>query len=176
MFTKKSDDYSKSIDTLLSDKTSNLSHEIRTRLSTILGFLDILGTEDLGPLNNNQHEAISRIDKSSGKLKDSLNEILISADREAKNKIEFSTLQVNIKTHAWLIRGLFATLVLSVGWVLSERSELLEDVESLFRKSSLRTEIAIDKLENDIERHLESHEYHSREELRRLRDKIDNRE
>ncbi len=175
MFTRKSANPHKSLDTFTSKKNSNLSHDIRTLLNTIMGFLDILGDENLGSLNSNQHEAISKIDNSSGKLKDSLNEILTIVDEDSKNKIEFSSLQINIKTHAWLIRGLFATLVFSVGWVLSERSELLSSVEDYFKKSSLQTEVVIQKLEIDLERHLESHESRSREELRRLRDKLDSR-
>jgi len=176
MLNRKPNKSENSVSNLSTKKVSNLSYELRTRLNTILGFLDILSTEDLGPLNVNQHDAISRIDKSSSKLKDSIEDILKFSEGNSNHKVEIATLKANVNYHAWLIRGLFATLVLAVGWVLSERSELLKDVELSFKKASLRHESFLHKIDSDLDKHLNSHEHNSRAELKRLREKLDAKE
>lgn len=66
------------------ESLSNLSYELRTRLNTIFGFLDILSTGDLGPLNPSQQDAVNRINKSSERLTESLGDILKSSKKARK--------------------------------------------------------------------------------------------
>jgi signal transduction histidine kinase len=47
---------------------SNVSHELRTPLTHIKGYLDLLSSEDLGPLNLSQAHAIRTMQRSSDRL------------------------------------------------------------------------------------------------------------
>jgi signal transduction histidine kinase len=49
---------------LRSEFISIASHELRTPITVIRGFQELMDTEALGPLNKNQHQAMESIDKS----------------------------------------------------------------------------------------------------------------
>ena len=53
---------------LKSNFIANISHELRTPLTHIKGYLDILGDGGLGPLNDNQVEALNVLKKAETRL------------------------------------------------------------------------------------------------------------
>ena len=53
---------------LKSNFIANISHELRTPLTHIKGYLDILGDGGLGPLNENQFEALNVLKKAESRL------------------------------------------------------------------------------------------------------------
>lgn len=63
-------------DQLKNDFISNVSYELRTPLTTIMGFGELLGTEQMGKLNKRQREYLSNITASSAKLEAIISNIL----------------------------------------------------------------------------------------------------
>ena len=151
------------------ESLSNLSYELRTRLNTIFGFLDILSTGDLGTLNPSQQDAVNRINKSSESLTESLGDILKASKESKENAVEFVKLQTTVHSHSWLIRGIFGTIVLALGWILADRSDLIKEIDARVRES-------ISGVDAELDRHLDYHEYRSREQLKRLYDQLNERE
>lgn len=63
-------------DQLKNDFISNISYELRTPLTTIMGFSELLGTEQMGKLNSQQREYLANITASSSKLEEIIGNIL----------------------------------------------------------------------------------------------------
>jgi signal transduction histidine kinase len=63
-------------DQLKNDFISNVSYELRTPLTTIMGFSELLGTQQMGKLNKRQREYLSNISASSSKLEAIISNIL----------------------------------------------------------------------------------------------------
>ena len=63
-------------DQLKNDFISNVSYELRTPLTSIMGFAELLGTEQMGDLNKQQREYLSNITASSSKLEAIISNIL----------------------------------------------------------------------------------------------------
>ena len=61
---------------LVAESLATLSHEIRTPLTTITGFAKILQQGVDGPLNENQKQHLSIIEKNSQRLSELINELL----------------------------------------------------------------------------------------------------
>lgn len=70
-------------DRLKSDFISNVSHELRSPLTTIVGFIEILSRQYFGTLNTRQEEYVKGIGESSRHLLDLVNNILDLASIEA---------------------------------------------------------------------------------------------
>jgi signal transduction histidine kinase len=68
---------------LKSQLLANVSHDLRTPLSAILGYVDMLQEGIYGPLLDQQHTIISRIMNSTGQLADLVGELLDQAQLEA---------------------------------------------------------------------------------------------
>ena len=62
---------------------ANMSHELRTPLNAILGFSQVLGAADFGPLNDRQQRYVGHIENSGRRLLDLINDILDLAKVEA---------------------------------------------------------------------------------------------
>jgi signal transduction histidine kinase len=71
---------------------ANMSHELRTPLNSILGMMQALQEEVFGPLNCEQQEALTTIDRSSRHLLDLINDILDLA------KVESGTLDLDFQS------------------------------------------------------------------------------
>lgn len=56
---------------------SNISHELRTPLTHIIGYLELLVTESLGPLTEEQRNALQVSQRSSGKLGDLIEDLIM---------------------------------------------------------------------------------------------------
>lgn len=74
-----------------SEFISNMSHELRSPLNSMLGFSDMLQEELYGPLNEKQKEYVGFISSSSHKLLDLINEIIeFSRVKSAEKKLQLS--------------------------------------------------------------------------------------
>jgi two-component system sensor histidine kinase/response regulator len=56
---------------------ANISHELRTPLTHIIGYLELLVTESLGPLTQDQQHALQVTQRSSGKLGDIIEDLIM---------------------------------------------------------------------------------------------------
>jgi signal transduction histidine kinase len=82
---------------------ANISHEVRTPLSTIFGMSEILKEEILGTLNPQQLESLEMIDRSSEQLLSLMNDILdISNISQGKLALEISSVAVLQLCHSSL--------------------------------------------------------------------------
>ncbi len=72
-------------DRLKNDFISNVSYELRTPLTTIMGFGELLGTQQMGKLNKQQREYLSNITASSSKLESIISNILDLVTIDAGN-------------------------------------------------------------------------------------------
>jgi PAS domain S-box-containing protein len=66
----------KQADRLKDEFLSAISHELRSPLNAITGFGSILEDEVLGPLNEQQHESLSKLLKSSDRMLSLINDLL----------------------------------------------------------------------------------------------------
>ncbi|WP_297323126.1 ATP-binding protein [uncultured Bartonella sp.] len=73
----------RSADALRSEFVRHVSYELRTPLTNIIGFSDMLQNELFGPLNARQHEYLKHIASESGALLDIVNDILDLAKLDA---------------------------------------------------------------------------------------------
>ena len=73
----------RSADALRSEFVRHVSYELRTPLTNIIGFSDMLRNELFGPLNSRQHEYLKHIASESGALLDIVNDILDLAKLDA---------------------------------------------------------------------------------------------
>lgn len=72
-----------SADQLRNDFVQHVSYELRTPLTNIIGFSDMLATETFGALNQRQHEYLDHIGSESGALLNIVNDILDLATLDA---------------------------------------------------------------------------------------------
>lgn len=73
----------RSADALRSEFVRHVSYELRTPLTNIIGFSDMLQNELFGSLNSRQHEYLKHIASESGALLDIVNDILDLAKLDA---------------------------------------------------------------------------------------------
>ena len=102
---------------------SNVSHELRSPLNSIIGFTDLLHSQFIGKLNSKQLEYIDDIRIASLHLLNMVNEIL------DMSKIESGTVKLNISKF-----NLFSNI-----------NEVLNILEPLYTKKKLHINIEINK-------------------------------
>ena len=73
----------------------HMSYELRTPLTNIIGFADLLGAETIGPLNERQREYADHITRSSGSVLAIVNDILDLASIDTQT-IELAREEVDI--------------------------------------------------------------------------------
>jgi len=89
----------------------HMSYELRTPLTNIIGFADLLGAETIGPLNERQREYAGHITRSSGSVLAIINDILDLASIDTQT-IELARETVDIRaTIAAAAEGLRDRLV-----------------------------------------------------------------
>ncbi len=81
---------------LKSNFIANISHELRTPLTHMKGYLEILKDESLGPLNNEQKEALGVMIKSEIRL-EQLIEDLIQFSIAARGDFEIKLSELNVE-------------------------------------------------------------------------------
>lgn len=67
-----------------SEFLASMSHELRTLMNSIIGFSDMLLTQNFGPLNEKQLRSVSNISVSGGHLLKLINDILDLSKVEPK--------------------------------------------------------------------------------------------
>ena len=88
-------------DRLKTEFLANVSYQLRTPLSTIMGFAEMLGDEYFGPLNDRQRDNVQSIETASQRLLALINDILDLASIEA-GQLELHRQTVDL---AALIKG-----------------------------------------------------------------------
>ena len=67
---------------LKSNFISNISHELRTPLTHVKGYIELLAERDLGPLTNDQEQAIFIMKKSSARLERLIEDLILFSNTE----------------------------------------------------------------------------------------------
>jgi len=106
------------VNRLKSEFLANVSHELRTPLNAILGFADVLSAGGMGPLAEEQREALGHILSSGSHLLRLINDVLDLARLES-GRIEFHPEPVELRV-------------------------AIAEVISILRPAATRKEIAID--------------------------------
>ncbi len=83
-----------SLNELKSNLVANISHELRTPLTHLTGYLDLLLGGDLGPLNSQQRAALEVIQRSSERLAQLIEDLILFSVSE-KNQIYLNIRPVN---------------------------------------------------------------------------------
>jgi signal transduction histidine kinase len=83
-----------SLNELKSNLVANISHELRTPLTHLTGYLDLLLAGDLGPLNSQQRAALEVIQRSSERLAQLIEDLILFSVSE-KNQIYLNIRPVN---------------------------------------------------------------------------------
>lgn len=83
-----------SLNELKSNLVANISHELRTPLTHLTGYLDLLLSGDLGPLNPQQRAALEVIQRSSERLAQLIEDLILFSVSE-KNQIYLNIRPVN---------------------------------------------------------------------------------
>jgi signal transduction histidine kinase len=78
---------------------ANISHELRTPLTHVKGYLELLSTGALGPLNNDQKNALQVSQRATGRL-ESLIDSLILFSLAARGEMTLRLTPVNLSTVA----------------------------------------------------------------------------
>jgi len=71
----------------------NISHELKTPLTTILGFIDCLTNETIGELNEKQKIAVNKIGKNASKLSELISTLLLIQDKYREKWNEISLIE-----------------------------------------------------------------------------------
>ena len=87
-----------------SEFLANMSHELRTPLNSIIGFSDVLLSENFGILNNKQFKYLNNISTSGKHLLDIINSILDLSKVEA-GKMELQYEKISIPTSIEQVKG-----------------------------------------------------------------------
>jgi signal transduction histidine kinase len=83
----------------------NVSHDMRTPMSVIVGYVDLLSDTQYGPVNDKQLRALKRIQLSAGNLSDLVNDLLKQGQIDADEltlqvaAFELTDLVASVRTH-----------------------------------------------------------------------------
>jgi len=113
---------------------ANISHELRTPLTHLKGYLELLLAGDLGPLTEQQHSALSIIERSSDRLGRLIEDLLLFSD-STRDKMPLAT-------------GLFALQAVSLSAIHKSANKARERNISL----ACDCEYTLPKVEGDEEK------------------------
>lgn len=92
-----------------SEFLASMSHELRTPMNSIIGFSDMLLTQNFGPLNQKQLKYVSNISVSGGHLLKLINDVLDLSKVEA-GKMELNIEKFSISSSVSEVKTLLAPL------------------------------------------------------------------
>ncbi|KKH45654.1 PAS domain S-box protein [Methanosarcina sp. 1.H.A.2.2] len=92
-----------------SEFLANMSHELRTPLNSIIGFSDMLLTQNFGPLNEKQLRYVNNISVSGGHLLKLINDVLDLSKVEA-GKMELNVEKFSISSSVSEVKTLLTPL------------------------------------------------------------------
>jgi signal transduction histidine kinase/CheY-like chemotaxis protein len=118
-------DHLRRADELKSKFLSNMSHEFRSPLNSIIALTDLLLTHSDGPLNTDQTEQVGYVRKAADDLYELVNDLLDLAKVEA-GKVEVKPVSFDTQSMFGALRGMLRPLFLnhSVRLVFEDCSEL----------------------------------------------------
>jgi signal transduction histidine kinase len=73
---RKAYDRLKQLDQMKSDFLANISHELRTPLTPVIGYVDMMATEGLGPLTEQQRKALRVTQQSVNRMRQLVDDLL----------------------------------------------------------------------------------------------------
>ncbi|MDX2175884.1 MAG: HAMP domain-containing sensor histidine kinase [Candidatus Sumerlaeia bacterium] len=77
----------KNLETIKSNFLSTISHELRTPLSVIMGFVDVLRNQGVGPLNNSQATLLERIARNTAHLHTMVSDVIDIAELQIEQSM-----------------------------------------------------------------------------------------
>lgn len=111
---------------------SNVSHELKTPLTSIIGYVDYLKNEKLGKLNEKQKDAVIKISNNTVKLNELISTLLLIQDKY-KNRIEKIELSYILKEVCSTYRGIVQRKGLEMECEFNEyKYTVLADRDKLF--------------------------------------------
>src|SRR5579872_1024657 len=118
-------DHLRRADDLKSKFLSNMSHEFRSPLNSILALTKLLNDEVDGPLNREQHQQVEYVRKAAEDLYELVNDLLDLAKVEA-GKVDVRPVQFEVEKMFGALRGMLRPLFLnqSVNLVFEDASNL----------------------------------------------------
>jgi putative nucleotidyltransferase with HDIG domain len=137
----------KTLDKLKSEFFANVSHEVRTPLTSILAPLQAFYSGDLGPLNDEQEQIIGQMYRNSLKLLDMINQMLDFSRLEA-GKVQLRLSWFNLNDFVTDTVSLFEEVTQRKGVEL--RTETPDEVPDAFLDSDKLERILTNLLRNAI--------------------------
>jgi signal transduction histidine kinase len=132
---------------LKSNIIANVSHEFRTPLTHIKGYLELLITESLGPLTTDQSNALAVVRKSSDRLEELIDQLL---QFSVASQGEFTLHLVSIDVTALLENAFNRTLVKAKEHEISLRLNIPSGLPSVKADSEKITWVVLQLLDNGI--------------------------
>jgi signal transduction histidine kinase len=96
------------LNTMKANFVANISHELRTPLTHVKGYLELLTTEALGSLNNEQKNALQVSQRAAGKLESLINNLILFS-MAARGEMTLRLAPVNLNKVAGKILNLSQT-------------------------------------------------------------------
>jgi signal transduction histidine kinase len=106
---------------LKADFVSNVSHELRTPLALVLGFVDVLATRSLGPLNEEQAQAVKSIVTAGQRLSALIEDLLLFSAAHGTAELKIGPISLDKPARA--------ALDLSLGKASSRQISLLPSIQ-----------------------------------------------
>jgi signal transduction histidine kinase len=86
---------------------SNISHELRTPLTHIIGYLELIDNQDLGPLTSNQQAATRTMIRSSSQLEKLINDLIMFTSIENENiKLHLQNIDLSVLFESVVIKSM----------------------------------------------------------------------
>ena len=82
---KKAYDHVKQLDQMKSDFLANISHELRTPLTPVIGYVDMLTNESLGPITEQQRKGLQAIQESVDRMRHLVEDLLAFVRMERRD-------------------------------------------------------------------------------------------
>lgn len=131
--------------------TGQISHDLRSKLNTIVGFSELLHEEKNGSLSSEQRDAVARILKSSQSLVDGLSETLSLTKVGTALAREIAIAEERVRQNQFMLRALWAAVALLVGWNLASHQFAVDSArEAAMNKVSI-VEFKIDTVDNKLQ-------------------------
>lgn len=126
---------------------SNLSHELRTPLTHIIGYLELINNEDLGPLSSNQKSAVQTMVRSSSQLEKLINDLIMFTGLENNDqKLFLQTVDLDSLFDAVILKSQSA----AVNNHITMQKDLAQDAKFVFADQDKLQWVLLQLVENAI--------------------------
>lgn len=131
--------------------TGQISHDLRSKLNTIVGFSELLYDEKDGSLSSEQRDAVVRILKSSQSLVDGLSETLSLTRVGTALAREIAIAEERVKQNQFMLRAVWAAVALLIGWNLASHQFAVEAAREAAMGKVAMVEFKINSVGSDLE-------------------------